>query len=408
MTRRTERMHNELESRAKNSIDAVGRSLLEASWSNTDGGFGRADNLPSDTWSTAEAIDLAIETGATLANPRLAAARRYLLDAQNDDGGWGAMAGNVSDTTATSLALIALSKCDHQTPPVPSVPLAVGWLVAHQNADGGWPLVPDSTKPKPATVFTTAHAAVALATWFRRGVSNPSHINEALTLAGNMLTGARTESGAWGLTRGSDATARHTGYVILMCTAPDVVETGFGVSLSGRSRLQRSAAWLRRTQRDDGGWGAIHSDVESTSAALAALLAVGRPSKSKNVRAGVMYLLRNLEPDDSRGRFAVREPHSGLAQLWTTFYATSALLAYVRASERERRRMPGVRLNTRRRMVAGGGLAASAVGGAITLADVGDFSLGALVASAGAVAGIVAAWPVVDTLRKRLGERLSP
>lgn len=58
-----------------------------------------------------------------------------LLAAQNEDGGWGFMAGEASDTNTTSLCLQALALTDA----VDAVEAGLGYLSAIQNEDGGWP-----------------------------------------------------------------------------------------------------------------------------------------------------------------------------------------------------------------------------------------------------------------------------
>ncbi len=58
-----------------------------------------------------------------------------LLAAQGEDGGWGFMAGQASDTNTTGLCLQALAPTDN--PEV--VQAALDYLAAIQNEDGGWP-----------------------------------------------------------------------------------------------------------------------------------------------------------------------------------------------------------------------------------------------------------------------------
>lgn len=62
-------------------------------------------------------------------------AATWLLQSQNDDGGWGPKKGDVSTVASTSMAMLALAECEHE-----GFPLARGaaWLLAAQNDDGGW------------------------------------------------------------------------------------------------------------------------------------------------------------------------------------------------------------------------------------------------------------------------------
>lgn len=58
-----------------------------------------------------------------------------LIAAQNEDGGWGFMAGQASDTNTTGLCLQALAREDAVEP----ARAARDYLAAIQNEDGGWP-----------------------------------------------------------------------------------------------------------------------------------------------------------------------------------------------------------------------------------------------------------------------------
>jgi len=59
-----------------------------------------------------------------------------LLDEQNNDGGWGFMAGQGSDTNTTGLCLQALALTDDTAD---AIKAALVYLKAIQNEDGGWP-----------------------------------------------------------------------------------------------------------------------------------------------------------------------------------------------------------------------------------------------------------------------------
>ncbi len=84
-------------------------------------------------------------------------AASLLLNGQNPDGGWGAVAGKHSNTEATALAYLAL-----QSRAVggdgPAIRKAKQWLVERQNPDGSWPLS-GATK---GSSWSTALAMIAL------------------------------------------------------------------------------------------------------------------------------------------------------------------------------------------------------------------------------------------------------
>jgi hypothetical protein len=89
---------------------------------------------------------------------------KILLEGQNGDGGWGAVAGKKSHTEVTSLAMLALKSVSEKgdSPLVGrgTVPLmrAEKWLLERQNADGSWPLNDGFKGPS----WSTAAAMIAL------------------------------------------------------------------------------------------------------------------------------------------------------------------------------------------------------------------------------------------------------
>src|SRR6516225_6929657 len=67
------------------------------------------------------------------------AAVDLLLDAQNPDGGWGAVKGKRSNTESTSFALMALKSLEREAFVGPMT-AGLSWLLQHQKDDGSWPL----------------------------------------------------------------------------------------------------------------------------------------------------------------------------------------------------------------------------------------------------------------------------
>lgn len=72
---------------------------------------------------------------------------QWLLENQNKDGGWADIKGDISGTTRTSLALIALFK-EHKKSPSERIdkPLKEGicWLLDNQHSNGGWGNIKES------------------------------------------------------------------------------------------------------------------------------------------------------------------------------------------------------------------------------------------------------------------------
>lgn len=92
----------------------------------------------------------------------VARSRQYLRGAQNDDGGWGQLAGASSDILSTSYALIALAHIgDHV-----ALQSGLRYLVACQQPHGGFVSIPDQAGPRPipfdVPILADVFALVAL------------------------------------------------------------------------------------------------------------------------------------------------------------------------------------------------------------------------------------------------------
>jgi hypothetical protein len=85
------------------------------------------------------------------------AAIDLLLEAQNGDGGWGAVKGKRSNTESTSFALMALKSLEGN-PYNRQTAAALKWLLLHQKDDGSW-FLNDASKQ---SSWTTPIAVLAL------------------------------------------------------------------------------------------------------------------------------------------------------------------------------------------------------------------------------------------------------
>jgi prenyltransferase beta subunit len=107
------------------------------------------------------------------------------LAAQNDDGGWGFIADQASDTNTTGLCLQALAREDAED----AVSSGLDYLASIQNEDGGWPYQSPSDFGTTSDASSTALVVQALIA-----------LEEDLTEWNNpqdFLTGLQEESGAF-------------------------------------------------------------------------------------------------------------------------------------------------------------------------------------------------------------------
>jgi prenyltransferase beta subunit len=92
----------------------------------------------------------------------VARSRQYLRDAQNDNGGWGQIAGASSDVLSTSYALIALAHIGDRA----ALQSGLRYLVACQQPHGGFVSIPDQAGPRPipfdVPILADVFALVAL------------------------------------------------------------------------------------------------------------------------------------------------------------------------------------------------------------------------------------------------------
>lgn len=141
-------------------------------------------------------------------SPIVASSLRFLLEKQNDDGGWGPAVGSPSDVDQTSRTLQALGPPPEDSSRSSNAALirAVDFLRAAQNADGGFPKDPGGQSNAVSTA-SAVQAIVALGEdpdqWIRDG---------ATPLA--FLDSLEDPSGGFSLSVGEPPSALVTSFVI--------------------------------------------------------------------------------------------------------------------------------------------------------------------------------------------------
>jgi prenyltransferase beta subunit len=214
---------------------------------------------------------------------------QYLLDAQNDDGGWGA--------------------APHQA----SSQLYTGWTAIGLAAAGTNPR--DAGTPS-ALAYIRAHA---------RELNDLGELNRTLIVLAAAGRGPRI--GGRDLERAVATKQRHNGSF-----AGRVNTTAFavlGLRAAGRSRrdraVRRAVAFIMRQANDDGGYNFAGrggpSGIDDTGAALQALGAGGR-GRSRVAKRAVRFITRNQASD---GGFALIPGGPSNAQ--STAWAVQGLLA---------------------------------------------------------------------------------
>jgi energy-coupling factor transport system substrate-specific component len=230
--------------------------------------------------ATAVAL-LALVVGAAApqrASASTSSSTRYLLRAQNRDGGWGNAPGQRSDPDISGWAALGVAAAGHRPAN------ALRYVRAHFGSDVGS---------------------------IERGILVLSAYHASTGTAARRLMRFRNRDGSFG------NFVNNTTFAVLALRA------------AGRSRHDRvvraAAAWLARQQHRDGGFNAGGrsgaSAVDDTAAAVEALISAGR-----SARGGVRFLLGHENRDGGWGLFPGQGSNSQ-----STAWAVQALVAARRA-----------------------------------------------------------------------------
>ena len=262
--------------------------------------------LPAVTAATTALLAIAVAVPLAVAPSAQAAvpgnSLRYLLRAQNSDGGFGA------------------------SPGARSTGLHTGWAALGLAAGGA----------NPARVRRSRSDIVDYINAHARDVSDLGEIERTIlvlraagrsprlgrrNLVSELLRGRRSNGSFAGR-------VNTTAFAVLALRA------------AGRSRkdatVRRAVSWMFRQQNRDGGFSfatrGAPSGIDDTSAAIQALASAGR-RRTKSVRRAVTYLVRRQNPD---GGFPLQPPAGSNAQ--STSFVIQALVAAGRNPDRVRRR----------------------------------------------------------------------
>jgi hypothetical protein len=214
----------------------------------------------------AAALLVAVVVAGSVATPALAGeadARRYLERAQNRDGGLPSTPGGASSVAITGWAMLGME--------------ASGRNPLDLRRAGNSPV--DYLRNTAGSIRSTGDLERTILALDAAGVSPRSVAGRDLVAE---LARRRSANGSW------EGQTNLTAFGILAQRA-----TG-----TPSSALRRSAAWLRKAQANDGGWGlqpGARSDADSTGAALQALAAAG--NRGRATSQGAAYLRRTQRGD---------------------------------------------------------------------------------------------------------------
>lgn len=256
---------------------------------NPDGGCREALNL--NVWDTALSIIALTEVDAKyMDNLKVTAkAAQWLVDHQNDNGGWAfsgmrdsSLPSDADDTALGTLALIRsqLTSVDANS----AIQRGIEWLKQNQGTDGSWSTYQPG-QGDVGCVSITAHAIEALLA----DGNNEMFVNRGI----QWLRSAIHRDGYWNdlwLAKRTYGTA----YALVA-----FVKAGFG----NVPEIARGIRWLEKTQNADGGWGEdlfgnpTDSTVEQTAWCTYALgLANG---ENQAAQKGIEFLIENQQENGS-------------------------------------------------------------------------------------------------------------
>lgn len=176
-------------------------------------------NDPIGCWTTAEVLDFLLDEHhlGILAIKKIRALATFLIENQDDDGGWPlTLGGEHTSTMSTGHALRALHKARTkeglvaQTKQIAnSITRAENWITSHQNADGGWGVEPDLPEGSASRIISTYYAVHGLS-----ATKNAAN-NRCLSRANAYLLQTQNSDGGWGFSYGEVSDVGNTARAVL-------------------------------------------------------------------------------------------------------------------------------------------------------------------------------------------------
>ena len=279
-----------------------------------DDEYARQRRYDLPVWDTELSLIALAESGFNSKDPGMIEACEWLMESQLPSGGFPFNPNNVfcPDVDDTAMAIVALSMTN-ATEGNNSIQDALTWLINMQNDDGGWGTFDKNQSAKdpgplpsiyadptvigrdPSVSDVVGHVLLALGK-MGYNTSDPI-VQDAI----NFLQYDQMENGSWygrwGLTY-----TYGTGTVLV---GLDAVEENMS-----EAYVKKAVQWLKLHQNPDGGWGESYlsyydptfagigvSTPEQTSWTVMGLLAAGEDPMSDSVMNGINYLLSTQRED---------------------------------------------------------------------------------------------------------------
>lgn len=260
----------------------------------------REDLSFTRAWDTSMAIRALSKTAkGKLDSSIISAGIGWLTKAINSDGGWGPFpqayktqcpdcpcSSNTHDTSCTIIALLDAGKKPQSQAILKAISLLMNSGRHWESLRGPvWCDHPgqDPSSDNPPTPNATSCALLALLK------ANKPQRFDALLL--KQPHGFQNPSGGWGVLGRRSGTVESS-YALMALAESNACENDV---------IQRGVKWLKRTQKEDGGWGRARphseSEVEPCALAIIALLKF-LSSKDKTLQNGVRWLVSKQDNDN--------------------------------------------------------------------------------------------------------------
>lgn len=271
----------------------------------------------------------------------------FLLNAQNEDGGWGFHAGSASRAEPTAWALVALTQYAGSPARDEAASRASHFLELAQLPDGSWPSSPDQREGSWATslaCFALLHRKESRGEvargmgWLSNELPREAHWFPRLLrrLAARRLGSLNESYYGWCWTVGTASWVEPTSYAILFLHAspPEML------SAAAKRRVQLGEAMLRDRMCPGGGWDCGNPvvygvpGVPQVSSTAWGLLALREHSEWLEVQKSLSWLQNQSQAIQSPGSLALTlmamnangRPDEGLAHSLQTLYETKEIL----------------------------------------------------------------------------------